>query len=158
MKHAPSHRLLICLFAVSDTNAWTVDQIVAWTDRLIVRARNPQTWLLNLSTSTSYEECLLAIREAFNASGTSLPEDIGDAMAGLILLRLDNGDLEIESARKLFVEIVDAYGTTELDAEAAVAVDLHGATLSKLRKTAAGVIEYLRDEQLIQKERALVEA
>ena len=53
-----------------------------------------------------------------------LPIDIGDIIAGLVLLRLDGDEISESEARKDLFDVVDAYGVLDIDPEAVVEMDL----------------------------------
>ncbi len=150
--------LLATLFAVLDCNAWSVSQLTSWTDQLISRLESPKIWLINLSINGSVNGCLKVIFDTMRESNVSLPDDIGDLMAGLILLRFDNGEFSsAEVAKTHLIDVIDAYGTNCVDAEAAGELDLNDAVYNKFREMAKQAMRYLDIEQLLETERPLFE-
>jgi len=149
--------LLATLFAVLDCDAWSVSQLTSWTDRLISRLESPKIWLINLSINGSVNGCLEVICDTMKESNVLLPDDIGDLMAGLILLRFDNGEFSAEVAKTHLVDVIDAYGTNCVDAEAAGKLDLNDAVYNKFREMAKQAMRYLDSEQLLETERWLIE-
>lgn len=151
------NNVLTILFAVLDCNAWSISQIISWSDGLISRLDHPRAWLIDLSVSNSVDDCLDVIREAMREFGLVLPENVGDLMAGLILLRFDNGELSSEDAIKYLADVVDAYEGGCVDAEAAGMLSLNDPVYSEIRKSAEFAVKYLTSEQLLETERRLVE-
>ena len=97
---------------------------------------SPKAWLLDLSIGDSVDSCLETVREAMRESGVLLPENVGELMAGFILLRYDAGELPEAQARSLIVDIVDAYETSSVDAEAAGTLSLDSSVYLDIRRSA----------------------
>lgn len=140
--------ILVILFSVLDCNVWSIDQLTSWADKLIARLEQPKAWLADLSISDTVDECLEVIRKTMKESGVLLPDDIGDLMAGLILLRFDNGDLSDEAARSQVIDVIDAYGASCADAEAAAQLDLNDAVYLRIREIAEQAMKHLSSGQL----------
>lgn len=86
-----------------------------------------------------------------------LPDDVGDLLAGLVLLCFDKGELSSEDANRILVDIVDAYGTSCVDAEMAARIDLKDSTYTGFRRVAAESLKYLSGYQLSVADRRLIE-
>ena len=149
--------ILVILFAVLDCKAWSIDQVRSWADRLIAIAVHPKTWLIDLSTGGSVDDCSEIVRNAMREFGIVLPSNAGDLMAGLVLLRFDNAGLAAESARQQLVDVVDAYGTSCVDAEAAERLDLMSSNYSEIRAAAEQALRYLNGGQFCESDRRLIE-
>jgi hypothetical protein len=117
----------------------------------------PKGWLADLSISDSADAALEAVRTAMRESGVVLPDNVGDLMAGLILLRFDSGELSVGAARARLVDIVDAYGASTVDAEAAGVLDLDDEVLSGFRARAEGALRRLANEGLLEADRLMME-
>ncbi len=150
------NNLLTILFAILDCKVWNIDQITDWTDQIIPKLDNPKAWLLELSTSNSVDSSLEIILEAMKESSVSLPDNIGNLMAGFILLQFDKGVLSAELAKSYLIDIVDAYGANSIDAEAAATVDLNSKVYSEIRQHAKQVLQYLTSKQLLETEQKLI--
>jgi len=150
------NNFLSILFAIVDSKVWNISRVVAWADQLIAKLDSPKTWLLDLSISDSIDSCLEVIREAMRESGVSLPGDFGELMAGFILIRFDNGELSEETARSYLVDVVDAYGTNSIDAEAVATLSLNSSVYSAFRQNAEQVLIYVSKGQFLETEQNLV--
>lgn len=100
-----TNNLLIILFAVLDCRTWSHVQLTDWTDRLTAKLEHPRSWLADLSMSSSVDDALEVIRKAMKEAGVALPDDIGDLMAGLVLLRFDRTDIQLR-LRGAFLSIL----------------------------------------------------
>lgn len=143
------YNLLVILFAVLDCKVWDIKQLVLWADRIIVRSAHPKAWLINISTSGSLEESLAVIRNAMKEFGVLLPDNVGDLMAGLILLRFDNREIPAEAVRHHLFDIIDSYGMSYIDVEATEELDLNNEVYSEIRKIAEQAMAHLKSEQLV---------
>lgn len=150
------NNVLIILFAVLDTSSWDINELSYWVDRLLSRLEHPKTWISDLAINNSVASCLDIIRGAMKESGISFPDNIGNLMVGLILLRFDRGELSAEAARTQLIDIIDAYGTTFLDAEKAVKLDLNHTIYSEIREIAKKTMRYLYSEELLETEKKLI--
>jgi len=151
------NNIVVILFTVLDCNTWSIEQLTTWTDKLIARLEQPKAWLADLSISDSIDESLEIIRNTMKVTGVLLPDSIGDLMAGLILLQYDNGKLSAEAARKHLVDVIDAYGASSVDAEAAGQLDLNDTSYLEIRETAKQTMNYLKSGQLLEADRKLIE-
>lgn len=151
------NNILVLLFAVLDSKAWSIGEMTSTVDRLITTATHPRPWLFDLCTCGSDADCLAVLRKAMQELGVFLPDDIGDLLAGLILFRFDRDDLSAEVARRHLVDVVDAYGTSCVDAEAAARLDLNDPAYAEIRGVAAKALEYLSGSHLSPTDRSLIE-
>ena len=149
--------LLVILFAILDCKVWSIDQIRLWADRLIAKSTHPRSWLIDLSVSGCTDDCVEVVRKAMWEFNVLLPDSTGDLMAGLILQRFDKAELSVEAARHYLVDVVDAYGASCVDAEAAGRLDLTDPTYSGIRDVAEQAMKYLGDGLLSEADRDLIE-
>ncbi|MET0107190.1 MAG: hypothetical protein ABW072_18910 [Sedimenticola sp.] len=148
--------VIVILFAILDCKVWSTAQVTAWADRLISKLDSPRAWLLDLSIGNSVESCLETVHEAIRESGMLLPEDIGELMAGFILLRYDSGELSESQARSLLVDVVDAYETSSIDAETAGVLSLDSSVYMEFRRSAKQALEHMNSVQFLESESELI--
>ena len=132
--------ILVILFAILDCKVWSIAQVAAWADGHI----------------DSVDSCLETVREAMRESGVLLPENVGELMAGFILLRYDAGELPEAQARSLIVDIVDAYETSSVDAEAAGTLSLDSSVYLDIRRSAEQALEYMSSDRYLESDRKLI--
>jgi hypothetical protein len=110
------YSLPIILFAAIDSRTWSVDDVRAWADRLIMEASIVPEWLAELSLSVSIEEAAKSVGQHL-AKHLVLPEDIAGLLVGMRYLRFCRGDMSWEQLVSEVGGIVDAYGAIGFDVE-----------------------------------------
>ncbi|MEK7953936.1 hypothetical protein [Luteolibacter soli] len=120
-----------------------MDQLIAWASGRFMESESYEDWLADLSSSKSIEAGLDVVREEMISSGIQLPDDIGDLMAGFVLMRLEKGEISEEEARVALIDVTDGYGMTGQDAESAGGVALDEPDLLEMKADAERSLKWL---------------
>lgn len=152
------NNIIVLLFAALDSKAWGIEEAMPTIDRLVSAAASPRGWVLDLCTCKTDDDCLAVLRTAMQEFGVLLPGSVGDLMAGFVLYRFDKREISTENARHYLVDIVDAYGTSCVDAETAAELDLNDAIYKNFREMAVQALEYLSGIELLPADRRLVDS
>lgn len=151
------NNVLVLIFALLDSGAWDIRQLRSWADGLISKLNHPGGWLIELSVADDMQGAMDVVTDAMRIRGISLPSGIGDLLAGIILLRLDAGDLTVSKARSELIDVIDAYDVRYVDAEAAQEIDLTDQRFAMAREIASSALRYLGSSEMISADRTLLE-
>lgn len=105
------------LHSVVETKLWSLVELHAWADRIIVAAPRPAAWLTDLSLSSTFEEASAALARGMTERGLMLSDDVATLSIGLLSVQHAHGDRSRESFEREVGSVLDAYGHAQLDVE-----------------------------------------
>lgn len=142
--------MLIILFGILDVGVWKKSELVAWADELMTKLDSPPYWLTKLSMCKDLTGAKEVVRTELKKTGTTLPENMGDYLVGLMLFRLDNNQVSDVEAKAEILDLIDAYGITEYDLEGSLKIPLNDTRYDHLREIGVELMEYATDtKQLV---------
>lgn len=142
--------IIAILHSVVISGTWTLSDVVSWVDRLLAEIEKPRKWLCDVSMCTSAEACAHEIGAAMRDLGQMFPDDIGELLAGLILLRYDRREISEADARRLLVDVLDAPGVSYMDIEGGKNVNLDDEIFSSSRNYAVRALVYLQQDKALR--------
>ena len=140
--------ILVEFFAAVDCKVVNDSEVRAIAEAISEKIVSPREWIMHLRVSDSSEESIRLIREAMKDLGVMLPDDIGDLMVGLILLRYEEEGLPAEATRLELFDVVDAYGSTCIDLASVWELKPSNAGCDEVICAAKKVLHRLRTSQI----------
>ncbi len=127
--------LIGALYALADSGFWSKSEIGGWADGVIAAIETPRYWLIDLSlrASSDMPACDVVTFDHVDWLQANFPDDLADMIAGLVLLRYDNGRLPEKETRHKLGDLADGGYVTGIEIEDMWDIPLDDVRLNLLR-------------------------